>query len=96
MPAGVRDTVNPRGNHIVLDVDGVRIAMLHLMKDSILVEIGQEVKVGELIGKIGNSGHTTVPHLHIQAAYGDTWFGSSVPMLFNEKFLIKGDVIKKE
>ena len=93
MPPGIRDVENPRGNHIVLDVDGVRIAMLHLKKGSILVDIGQEVEAGQPIAKIGNSGHTTLPHLHIQASYGDTWHGHSVPMLFDGEFLVKGDRI---
>lgn len=37
----------------------------HLMKGGVKVRPGQKVKKGELIGKSGNSGNTTGPHLHL-------------------------------
>ena len=80
----------------MMESDGVRITMLHLKQGSILVEGGQEVQRDQPIARIGNSGHTTVPHLHIQAARGDTWFGEPVPMLFDGTFLIRGDEIRMD
>lgn len=37
----------------------------HLQKGGVKVKRGQKVKQGEMIGKSGNSGNTTGPHLHL-------------------------------
>ncbi|WP_020526601.1 peptidoglycan DD-metalloendopeptidase family protein [Flexithrix dorotheae] len=39
--------------------------------DEILVEEGQEVKRGDLIGRVGSSGMSTAPHLHYEILKGD-------------------------
>jgi len=55
------------GNHVILDIgDGRYVAYAHLMPKSIVVKVGQHVQVGELIGKLGNTGNTQQPHLHFQ------------------------------
>ena len=38
----------------------------HLKKGSISVEPGDSIKLGDIIGKCGNSGRSPVPHLHFQ------------------------------
>ncbi len=38
----------------------------HLQKDGVLVNIGDTVKQGQLIGYSGNTGYTAFPHLHFQ------------------------------
>ena len=38
----------------------------HLMPKSVIVEIGQRVRKGEVVAKCGNSGNTTEPHVHFQ------------------------------
>jgi len=53
------------GNHVVLDLGGGRYAFYaHLQKDSIKVHPGDEVKKGAVLGKLGNTGNTSAPHLH--------------------------------
>lgn len=37
---------------------------LHCMKGSITVKVGDKVKAGDVLGKVGNSGASGVPHLH--------------------------------
>ena len=50
------------GGTIILDHGyGLSSSFLHLSK--LLVEVGQEVRTGELIGEIGASGRATGPHL---------------------------------
>jgi hypothetical protein len=56
------------GNAIVLDVgDGRYLMMAHLKPDSITVRVGDQVRAGQPIARVGNSGNTTEPHLHLQA-----------------------------
>ena len=42
----------------------------HLATDSVTVEKGQKVKQGQVLGKLGNSGNSTGPHLHFQLMAG--------------------------
>lgn len=61
------ETSSLTGNHIFMRLDetGTYLVLAHLMKDSILVEEGQHIKEGMVIAKVGNSGNSSEPHLHI-------------------------------
>jgi murein DD-endopeptidase MepM/ murein hydrolase activator NlpD len=46
---------------------GKRYAMYaHLVPNSVTVQVGDSVETGQLLGKLGNSGSTSAPHLHFQ------------------------------
>jgi murein DD-endopeptidase MepM/ murein hydrolase activator NlpD len=49
---------------VVVHDDDTTGEYYHLQKDGVLVEQGQMVSAGQLIGLSGNTGHTTMPHLH--------------------------------
>lgn len=56
------------GTHIVLDtVDGARVILAHLSE--ILYPTGYQVEAGAPIGKSGNTGKSTGPHLHYEIRY---------------------------
>lgn len=56
----------PEGNNILIEhPDGLATHYLHLEKDSIVVEEGQEVQKGQLLGGVGNTGASGGAHLHI-------------------------------
>ena len=51
--------------------------------------IGLHVKVGQQIVKVGNSGNTTEPHLHIQAQTVGTGVGD-IALVFTDVVLSRG------
>ena len=58
-----RETV--AGNYVVLDIGNGTYAFYgHLMPGSVTVDVGDIVKKGDVIGKLGNSGRSFLPHLH--------------------------------
>lgn len=54
------------GNYIIIDAKGFYVFVAHLRSESIRVEEGDSVRVGQILGEVGNSGFTLEPHLHIQ------------------------------
>jgi hypothetical protein len=63
---GVENPDQLAGNYIVLQtVNEEFVVLAHLMKDSIVVEEGQDVAQGEQLALCGNSGNSTEPHLHL-------------------------------
>ncbi|MEU6486186.1 M23 family metallopeptidase [Streptomyces sp. NPDC046887] len=78
------------GNHVVLDLGGgTYAAYAHLRRGSVTVRPGERVAAGQRIGRCGNSGNSTEPHLHFQLMDGPdartahgvpfTWHGVGVP-----------------
>lgn len=66
-----------RGNYIVIKHGEEEYSTLaHLKINSIMVEIGQNVKKGEKIAECGNSGNSTEPHLHFQIQNGVSFYSS--------------------
>jgi murein DD-endopeptidase MepM/ murein hydrolase activator NlpD len=52
------------GNYIIMQTENAFAFFAHFQLNSICVTEGQEVKAGELIGRVGHSGNSTAPHLH--------------------------------
>jgi hypothetical protein len=89
-----RDTENLAGNHVALTCRDVKLLLAHLQHDSVTVEPGATVETGQLLGRVGNSGNTTEPHLHLHAVEsGSSVFeGDAVPILFEEGFLTRNAI----
>lgn len=68
---------------VILHNDGTTGEYYHLTKNGALVEIGDSVSQGQKIGYSGNTGHSTMPHLHF-AVYRATEWGNtqSIPVRF--------------
>jgi Peptidase family M23 len=72
------------GNHVILDLGGGRYAMYaHLAPGSVTVHVGDQVRAGDKLGLLGNSGNTTGPHLHFQISdRPSTLDTTSLPYVF--------------
>jgi hypothetical protein len=53
------------GNHVVIKADGGYIVLAHFSPETITVGNGDKVRVGQPLGKCGNSGNSRGAHLHI-------------------------------
>jgi murein DD-endopeptidase MepM/ murein hydrolase activator NlpD len=80
--------------------------MGHLRQGSVTVNVGGRVTEGQPIARVGKSGHTSHPHLHIQAQTQPTGIADVTtidgpqmlktlhthPLLFRDATLIRGGV----
>jgi hypothetical protein len=62
-----QDRQHPAGNYVLLECGEAAVLLAHLMQSSVAVMAGQRVLKGERIGRVGNSGLSTEPHLHLHA-----------------------------
>ena len=71
------------GNHVIIESQAGYVLLAHLRNGSLKVASGQPVSLGHVIGHVGNSGNTTVPHLHIQLMDGpDPLRAAALPCSF--------------
>jgi Peptidase family M23 len=85
------------GNHIVLDLGhGVFAFYAHLQKGSVNVSIGDHVKRGQLLAKLGNTGNTSAPHLHIHLMDGPSVIGSNGIPYVIDSFQYDGQVSQQK
>ncbi|MFO0952368.1 MAG: M23 family metallopeptidase [Isosphaeraceae bacterium] len=67
MQIGQTDVESLVGNHVVIEIGPSRFVLFaHMQRGSLKVKEGQDVRVGDPIGRCGNSGNTSQPHLHLQ------------------------------
>lgn len=88
---GEADAEHPEGNFIVVKCAGREILMAHLKQGSVTVAAGEEVWLGQPLGRVGNSGNTLEPHLHIEAREN----GVETGLLFDGRQLSMNNVVKK-
>ncbi len=89
---GEMNALQPSGNHVVLLLPDTQtyLAIAHLKKGSVSVKEGDQVTEGDVIGRCGNSGHTSEPHIHIHhqrqkpAARGPVSFAEGLPLFFRD------------
>lgn len=94
------DRANLTGNHVLLGCGDYVVVLAHMAPGSVMVAPGQGVAQGEPIGRVGNSGNTGEPHLHIHVQRGmpgdapisgePTWF------TIEGRFLVRNDIVTVE
>jgi hypothetical protein len=85
MPPGQLGGTPKGGNQIVLEVAPRQFLFLcHLQPGSIAVRPGEQVAQGQAVARVGNSGNTSEPHLHIHLQDTlDDDFGEGIPLYFS-------------
>lgn len=83
------------GNHVVIETTGgAVVAVCHLQKGSVGVRRGQRVAAGETVGRCGNSGNSTEPHVHLQAMdRSDPLRAVAVPVRFFGRVPRNGEIV---
>lgn len=86
------------GNHLILECGGVWVVLAHMVQGSVGVSAGEEVGVGEVVGRVGNSGSSDEPHLHIHAQTPGTLEaplgGEPIPVTFGGRYLARNQRIE--
>jgi Peptidase family M23 len=85
------DPVRLAGNHVVMATGGMYALYAHLSPGSVAVTRGQQVRVGEVIGRVGHTGNSTAPHLHFQLMdSADPFQAKGIPCAF-AAYLVERD-----
>lgn len=68
---------------VILHSDGTTGEYFHLRQNGALVSVGERVAQGQEIAYSGNTGHTTMPHLHFAVYRAIDWGNTqSIPVRF--------------
>ena len=83
--------VSMAGNNVVEDIgDGLYVGYAHMIPGSITVTAGERVHRGQILGRLGNTGNSDEPHLHIQVCDAPSFLiCEGVPMEFKRMSLTK-------
>jgi murein DD-endopeptidase MepM/ murein hydrolase activator NlpD len=74
-----------RSNHVrIVHPDGTMAIYAHLALETIRLKVGDRVRAGEQIGRSGNTGFSTGPHLHFAVQRNEGMNLISVPFRFAE------------
>lgn len=87
---------NDEGNYIrILHADGTIADYYHLQQNGALVELGQQVSAGELIGLAGATGWSSGSHLHFIVYQAGLDERITLPTLFKTKEYPNGSLLKE-
>ncbi len=85
MPVGTIDETSNWGNVVVIQHGlGIFSLLAHLSPGAMEVVQGQVVAAGQPIGKVGSSGRSPVPHLHVQLQATPTVGDPTIPIEFHD------------
>jgi murein DD-endopeptidase MepM/ murein hydrolase activator NlpD len=89
-PTTVHQPLDYGGNEVVLEIaPDVYAFFAHLQPGSIRVQIGENVKAGQVLGLLGNTGNSSAPHLHFQLSESpDVLTANSLPFVIDQYTLL--------
>jgi hypothetical protein len=86
-----KDLQSIYGNSIVIDHGNGEFSRFgHLQTDSVQVKVGDRVKGGQVIGRVGNSGSSLFPHLHYELVSGVGVANEGLPSIFVDLYRVLG------
>jgi hypothetical protein len=88
---GMFDEKNSLGNLVTIQCGNVDVTLAQLRPHQLKVKLGSNVGVGTPIGRVGNSGMTTEPHLHVHAER----YGTPVPITFDKEWMVRNTLVSR-
>ena len=92
------DREHMAGNHVVIACDDIWVLLAHFQNGSVSVVPGDTVATGEQVGRVGNTGNSDEPHLHIHAQRPGTkeeaLSGDPLPIRLNGRYLVRNSRIE--
>lgn len=82
------------GNYVMIDHGKSEYSFYaHMQKGSVRVHVGDQVKAGDVLGKLGSSGNSTEPHLHFHVCdKADSLMSAGIPVNFSNITIQWADV----
>ena len=94
-----KNSERPAGNVVALTCGAHTVFLAHMRQGSVAVEAGDKVRAGAVLGRVGNSGNSSEPHLHIHAEAGpfkgEASANPGVAMTFSGRFLARNAVVRR-
>lgn len=95
MPPPRPDRSRMAGNHVLLRCGDAHVLLAHLRRGSLRVVPGERVRVGHVLGRVGNSGNSDEPHLHVHAQApgrpASPFDATPRPILLDGRYLVRND-----
>jgi murein DD-endopeptidase MepM/ murein hydrolase activator NlpD len=80
------------GNHVIVRHGDLFAGFVHLAPGSVVAREGQQVRLGEVLGRVGHTGNSTTPHLHFQLMDGvDPLTARGLPCAFESYEVSRAD-----
>lgn len=80
------------GNRVTLRVGpGIYLLYAHMKRGSVRVRVGERVRRGQMLGRLGNSGNSATPHLHLQVQTRPSFASDGLPFVFT-RFRLLGQI----
>jgi hypothetical protein len=72
------------GNYVIIDHKNGEFSLYaHMSEDTLTVQVGDVVKQGQVIGKVGNTSNSDFPHLHFHLMDSEDFQrGNGLPVMF--------------
>lgn len=97
-PVPIADRRHMLGNNVMLECGGLWVMLAHLQHGEAFVEEGAQVSAGDAVGRVGNTGNSEEPHLHLHVQRpgtpGAPAAADPLPMRVGGRYLVRNDRLR--